>query len=159
MLQRVVFKLNILVCLTKSLHYLLWRIVDGLSITSMTDLVTKEGKTFPWALLYWLVLFWMSFKKFIWFLVALGLCFCTRAFSIIVASGVPPHCSARVSLGVVSLAAERRGWGAWVSVVVVHGHSCSKTCRIFPRLGIEPVSPALTGRFLSPVLPEKSLNV
>ena len=49
--------------------------------------------------------------------------------------------------------------GAWVSVVVAHGLSCSEACRIFPRLGIEPVSPALASRFLSPVLPEKSLNV
>ena len=73
--------------------------------------------------------------------------------------GAPLHCGAQLSLAVVSLATERGLWGAWVLVAVAHGRSCSEACRIFPGLGIEPVSLALAGRFLSLVLPEKSLNV
>ena len=42
------------------------------------------------------------------------------------------------------------------SVVVAHGLSCSTACEIFPRPGIEPVTPTLTCRFLSIVPAGKS---
>ena len=40
------------------------------------------------------------------------------------------------------------------SVVVAHGPSCSAACGIFPP-GLEPVSPALAGRFSTTVQPRK----
>ena len=40
-------------------------------------------------------------------------------------------------------------WGTG-STVMVHGPGCSGACEIFPGQGIEPVSPALAGRSLSP---------
>ena len=41
------------------------------------------------------------------------------------------------------------------SAVVAHGPSCSAACGIFPRPGLEPVSPALAGRFSTIVPPGK----
>ena len=53
------------------------------------------------------------------------------------------------------------GCGAWAlgagsSVVRAHRLSCSMACGNLPGPGIEPVSPALAGGFLSSVPPEKS---
>ena len=45
------------------------------------------------------------------------------------------------------LVAEHMLQSVWVSVVVVHGLSCPTTCAIFS--GIEPLSPALAGRFFN----------
>ena len=42
------------------------------------------------------------------------------------------------------------------SVVVAHGLSCSTACGIFPGRGLEPVSPALAGGFLTTAPPGKS---
>ena len=55
----------------------------------------------------------------------------------------------RLLIAMASLVAEHRLWAAQASVVGACGLSCSETCRIFPNLGIKPVSPALAGRFLS----------
>ena len=41
-----------------------------------------------------------------------------------------------------------RSCGSQAVVVVAQGFICSTACGIFPGQGIEPVSPALTGRFL-----------
>ena len=68
------------------------------------------------------------------------------------------------SLGVVaSLVAEHGLWGIRASVVAVHGltvvaHglSCPYGMWNLPGLGIEPMSPALAGRFLTTGPPEKS---
>ena len=46
--------------------------------------------------------------------------------------------------------------GTWASVTVAHGLSCPLACGIFPD-GIEPVSPALAGRFLTTGPPGRSL--
>ena len=55
-----------------------------------------------------------------------------------------------------SLLVEHRLWGDWASVVGVCRLSCPAACGIFPDTGIEPVSAALTDRFSSTLLPEKS---
>ena len=57
-------------------------------------------------------------------------------------------------IAVPSLVAEHRS-RRWASLVVVHGLSCSAACGIFPDQGIEPVSPALAGGFLSVASPGK----
>ena len=41
---------------------------------------------------------------------------------------------------------------------MAHGLSCSVACGNLPGPGMEPMSPALAGRFLSTVPPGKSLN-
>ena len=68
----------------------------------------------------------------------------------------------RLLIAMVSLVAEHR-LGAWASVVVEHRLSTHGTQAWLlhslwnlPRLGIKPMSPALAGRFLSTVPPEKS---
>ena len=43
------------------------------------------------------------------------------------------------------------------SVVVAHGPSCSGACGILPEPGLEPVSPALAGRFSTTAPPGKPL--
>ena len=45
------------------------------------------------------------------------------------------------------------------SVVVAHRLSCPVTCGIFLDQGLEPVSPALSGRIFATGPPEKSLEV
>ena len=45
------------------------------------------------------------------------------------------------------------------SVIVAHGPSCSAACGIFPRPGLEPVSPALAGRFSTTAPPGKPQRV
>ena len=63
--------------------------------------------------------------------------------------GQAPHCSGFSCCGA-------RALGAQPSAVVTHQLSCSVAFRIFPdqRL-IEPMCPALAGRFLVPEPPEK----
>ena len=62
-----------------------------------------------------------------------------------------------------SLAAEHRLWSVQASTVTVHGlSSCGAQAYLsldmwnLPRSGIEPICPALTGRFLTPGPSEKS---
>ena len=64
--------------------------------------------------------------------------------------GRAPHCSGFPCCGGAP------ALGAQPSVAVMHWLSCSVACGIFPdqRL-IKPMSPALAGRFLFPVPPEK----
>ena len=42
------------------------------------------------------------------------------------------------------------------SVILLHGLSCSAACKIFPDQGLNPLSLALAGRFLSIAPPGKS---
>ena len=60
-----------------------------------------------------------------------------------------------VLFAVASLVAEHRLLSVKASVVAVHGLSCMWD---LPRPGIEPVSPALEGRFLTTGPPGKSLE-
>ena len=86
------------------------------------------------------------------FLVVLGLC-CCSGFSLAVASR--GYALVAVSRLIVAfLVAENRFSG---SVVVAHGLSCSEACGIFPGPGIEPVTPALAGRFFTTEPPGKPL--
>ena len=86
----------------------------------------------------------------------LGLHCCTQAFFfLVVASGGYSliWCagfSLRWLLLLRNTGSRRTG-----SVVVAHGLSCSTACGIFPD-GIEPLSPALAGRFLTTAPPGKS---
>ena len=101
---------------------------------------------------------------FFFFLAALGLCCCTRAFS---------SCSERRLLfvavrGLLIVVASRCGeWalGSWASVVAAHRlNSCGTQTQLLcgmwnlPRPGLEPMSPALADRFLTTAPPGKSLS-
>ena len=98
------------------------------------------------------------------FMVVLGLhcstwalCCCAQIFSS--CSEQPSHGGAQApghaGFRSCSLSALRGG-----SVVVTHGLSCPAACGIpVPRLGIEPMSPALAGRFLTTGPPGKSLFI
>ena len=100
------------------------------------------------------------------FLAALGLqcgawvlyC-CIQALSSGGEQGLLSSCSAQAShCGGFSYGGE---WAVWHvgSVAVAHGLSCPMACGILaPRLGIEPLSPALAGGFLTTGPPEKSLR-
>ena len=123
----------------------------------------------------------ITFKKNIYlFLAALGLRCCTQAFSscgqwgllfiavhrllIAVASLVADHRLQACSLqqlwhaGSVVVARRLQSTG---SVVVAHGPRCSVACGVwdFPGPGLEPVSPALAGGFLTTVPPGKSCKL
>ena len=81
------------------------------------------------------------------FLAALGLCCCTRAFSSCGAQAsycCDFSCCWAQTLGCVGSVAVVPGLWSTNSVVVAHVLSCSKACGIFPGPGIEPVS--WTGR-------------
>ena len=57
----------------------------------------------------------------------------------------------------IYLAASAKHCGTWVSLVVVDGLCCPKTCGIsVSQPGIEPMCPALEGRFLTTGLPGTS---
>ena len=109
------------------------------------------------------------------FLAALGLRCCARAFSSCGKLGLLFVVVCGLLIGVASLVAEHglqaRGlqqlWHVASAVVahrlqsagsavVVHGLSCSAACGNLPRPGLEPVSLALAGRFLTTVPPGKS---
>ena len=61
----------------------------------------------------------------------------------------------RFLIAVTSLVADRaQALGVQASAVVAHGLSCSSMCDC-PRPRIEPVSPALQGKLLSPGPPAK----
>ena len=64
----------------------------------------------------------------------------------------------RLLIAVVSLVAEHGLLGKWASVVAAHGLCCCRAHGIFvPRPGIEPMSPALAGEFLTTGLPWKPM--
>ena len=104
---------------------------------------------------------WSSFF-FFFFLICLFIYFwlcrvpvSARGLSPVVASG--GHSSSRCSglslsrpLLLRSTGSRRAG-----SVIVAHGPSCSAACRDLPRPGLEPVSPALAGRFSTTAPPGK----
>ena len=74
-------------------------------------------------------------------------------FSLVAASGRYSSLKcAGFSLGGFSCC-RARALGARASGVVAHGLSCSLACGIFPGPGLEPVSPALAGGFLTTVPP------
>ena len=87
----------------------------------------------------------------------LGLRFCARAFSLVVASG--GHSSSRrVGLSLSRpLLLQSTGSRRAGSAIVAHGPSCSTACGIPPRPGLEPVSPALAGRLPTTAPPGKPL--
>ena len=75
---------------------------------------------------------------------------------LVVASGGTLHCNVQASqCGGFSCGAQ--AVSARVSVVVAYRPSCSAACGYLPRPGIEPMFPALAGRFLSTAPPGKSL--
>ena len=76
---------------------------------------------------------------------ALGLCCCTQAFSSCGEQRLLFVAVHGLLTAVASLALEHRLQGVRASVVVGHGLSCPVACGT----GIEPVSPALPGRFLT----------
>ena len=72
------------------------------------------------------------------FMAALGLHCCSRAFSSCGERGLLFVAVCRLLLAVASLVTEHWLLGAWASVVVVHGLSCSTACGIFPDQGSNP---------------------
>ena len=62
-------------------------------------------------------------------------------------------------MAVASLVEELRALGEQASVVVARGLSCPMAMWDLPGLGIEPVSPALAGRFLTTGPPGNPLLV
>ena len=86
------------------------------------------------------------------FMAMLGLHCCTQAFSCCREWWLFSSCSAKASQwGAFSLALARglRSWGAWAWLL--------RSVRNYPRPGIEPISPALAGRFLTPGSAGKSI--
>ena len=70
-------------------------------------------------------------------------------------AGATLRCGARASQCSGFSCCGARALGAWASVVVAHGLSCSAACGNVPGPGLEPVSPALAGRFLTTAPPGK----
>ena len=122
-----------------------------------------------------ILLVFFFFNKFIYlFLAVLGLCRCMRALSSWQRVGATLHCGARAShCGGFSCCG---AWalGVWASVVAAHRLSscglralelrlscCGAWASLLrgmwdlPRPGLEPVSPALAGRFLATAPPGK----
>ena len=96
--------------------------------------------------------------KFIYlFLAVLGFRFCARAFSSCGKRG-PLFIAVRGPLSwpllLWSTGSRRTG-----SVVVAHGPSCSAGMWDLPRPGLEPVSPALAGRFSTTAPPGKPPHI
>ena len=104
------------------------------------------------------------FKTYL--LAVLGLHCCTRAFSSCSEWGLLSSWGAQAShcrgfccgaqlLGTWALVVVAPGLWRAGSAVVAHGLSFSAARGIFPDWGIEPMSPALAGRFLTTGPPEK----
>ena len=112
------------------------------------------------------------------FLAALGLCCYARAFSSCSELGATLHCGVRASHWGGFSGCRARALGAQASVVVARGlsscgsrglerslSSCGTQAYLLRgmwdllRPGIEPVSPALAGRFLTTAPPGKSLSL
>ena len=106
--------------------------------------MTKEcHRSNPVAMLFFLIYLLLR-----WVLVVacgLALAATSGSYTLVVVSGL--------LIAVSSLAAEHWLEGAWVSVVVVHGHTCLWD---LPRPGIDTVTPAPTGGFLTTRPPGKS---
>ena len=101
-----------------------------------------------------LLLFIFLSPLFLYFLAVLGLRCCVRAFSSCGQPGPPSDCGVSSYCKALALAHELRSLQHTSSVVGAHGLSCSAACGSF-RQEIQPVSPALAGRFLSTVPPGK----
>ena len=111
-------------------------------------------------LFFFFVFFFNSNLLFIYLFLCIYFWLCwvfvsMRGLSLVVASG--GHSSLRCAglslsrpLLLWSTGSRRAG-----SVVVAHGPSCSAPCGIYPRPGLEPMSPALAGRFSTTVPPGK----
>ena len=65
----------------------------------------------------------------------------SRGYSLLVVCGL--------LVAVASFVVEPRLSCAWASVIAARGLRCLVACGIFPDTGIEPVSPALAGQFLT----------
>ena len=107
-------------------------------------------------------LFCFGFCLFVCFILFIYLWLCwvfvsVRGLSLVAASG--GHSSSQCAglslsrpLLLQSTGSRRAG-----SVIVAHGPSCSAACGDLPRPGLEPVSPALAGRFSTTAPPGKPL--
>ena len=97
--------------------------------------------------------FFLIFLHFIFIFGCVGSSFLCEGFLQLWQAGTTLHRGARAShyrdLSLWSTGSRRAG-----SVVVAHGPSCSTACGI-PRPGLEPVSPALAGRFSTTAPPGK----
>ena len=103
----------------------------------------------------------VAFFKFIYLFIYFWLCWVfvsVRGLSLVAASG--GHSASRCAglslsrpLLLRSTGSRRAG-----SVVVAHGPSCSVACGL-PRPGLEPMSPALAGRFSTTAPPGKPYNI
>ena len=82
----------------------------------------------------------------LYFLAALHLCCCSRAFS---------SCGARASHCGGFSCCRARALGTRTSVVVVRGLSCSEACDIFPDQGLNPCPLHLADGFLTTAPPGK----
>ena len=94
------------------------------------------------------------FKLVNLFLAVLDLHFCARAFSSCGKRG-PLFIAVRGPLTITASLVGSTGSRRAGSVVVAHGPSCSAACGDLPRPGLEPVSPALAGRFSTTAPPGK----
>ena len=82
------------------------------------------------------------------FLAVLGLGSCTQVFSSCGEQGLLSSCGVWSYCGGFSCCGAWTLW-AWASVVAAHGLRCPVACGIFLDAGIEPVSPVLSGQFLT----------
>ena len=91
------------------------------------------------------------------FLAALDLHCCSRAFSGCGEQGLLFVVGRGLLIAMAFPVAQHRPWGTQASVVVAHRLSCAVACGILvPIPGIELVSPALAGGFLTTGPPAKS---
>ena len=135
--------LNLFSCTYSSYVYILWKNICSHSLP---------------------IFFPFSFINFICVLAALGLpysawalCCCMLAFSSCGEQEPVSRCSAWASPYSDFSCCGAQSLGCGSSVVVAHGLSCPMACGILvPRLGIEPMSPALAGKFLTTGPPGKS---
>ena len=79
----------------------------------------------------------------------------THGLSLVAASGDPPCCSEGASHCGGFSCCRAQAPGALASVLVAHGPSCSTACGNPPGPRLEPVSPALAGRFSTTAPPGK----
>ena len=134
------------------------------------SIVTPSHKTF--------FFFKELFLLYFIFMAALGLCCCTRAFLWLRRAGATLHCDARASHCSGFSCCGARALGAQASVAVAQGlsscgswalerrlSSCGTRASLLhgmwdlPGPGLEPMSPALAGGFLTTEPPGKSPHV
>ena len=127
------------------------------------------------ALLFFFLIYLFNFKFIYLFMATLGLCCCAQAFFSCGERGATLHCGERSSHYGGFSCCGARALGTWASVVVAHGlsscgswalerrlRSCGARAQLLrgmwdlPRPGLEPMSAALVGGFLTTAPPGKS---